>query len=133
MHPLWQNAAGSFANIIPSPGADTRLWYDSRDVPFLREDQKDAAEIQKANASTINGLIMAGFKPEAAITAVTGEDLSLLHGQHTGLMSVQLLPPMDNAAKAAAATPAPAKPAAAPATKPTPTTGTKPKPEATNG
>ena len=127
MHPLWQNAAGCFANIVTSPGQDVRLWYDARDVPFLREDQKDAAEIQKAQAATINGLIMAGFKPEGAITAVTGEDLSLLHGQHTGLVSVQLLPPGTPHAGAAAG-PTSAKPAPAPqpANKPGPKPAAQP-------
>lgn len=99
MHPLWQNVAGSFANIVPPPvsprsntsGTDVRLWYDSRDVPFLREDQKDAAEIQGRQASTINALIMAGFTPESAVAATSAEDWDLL--QHTGLVSVQLLPP----------------------------------------
>jgi hypothetical protein len=100
MHPLWQNAAGCFANIVPRPpnsSTAVRLWYDSRDVPFLREDQKDAAVIQSTQASTINTLITAGFEPEWAVKAVTAEDLSLLEGHHTGLTSVQLAPPADAA------------------------------------
>lgn len=145
MHPLWQNAAGCFANIVPSPGQDTRLWYDSRDVPFLREDQKDAAEIQNKQAATINGLIMAGFKPEGAIKAVTGEDLSLLKGEHTGLVSVQLLPPgtPHSGAGPSSAKPAPApqpankpgpKPAAQPAAQPvSKPPAKKTTPEVTNG
>jgi hypothetical protein len=44
MHPLWQNAAGPMQQIRPAPPG-TRLWYDTRDVPFLREDEKDQAEI----------------------------------------------------------------------------------------
>jgi hypothetical protein len=97
MHPLWQNVAGCFSNIVPQPvppngtASPVRLWYDARDVPFLREDRMDVANIQQSQASAINTLITAGFKPETAVKAVTGEDWTLL--QHTGLVSVQLLPP----------------------------------------
>jgi hypothetical protein len=112
MHPLWQNVAGSFANIVKPPvsprnnntsGTDVRLWYDSRDVPFLREDQKDAAEIQGHQAGTINALIMAGFTPDSSVAAVSAEDWDLL--SHTGLVSVQLLPPGTATTGAAAGKP----------------------------
>jgi phage portal protein BeeE len=99
LHPLWQNVAGSFANIIPRPspttgsGGEVRLWYDARDVPFLREDQKDAAAIQGTQAATINTLITAGFTPDSSVKAVSASDWGLL--EHTGLTSVQLLPPSD--------------------------------------
>jgi hypothetical protein len=93
MHPLWQNVTGSFANIVPRPtsprgdaaGNDVRLWYDSRDVPFLREDRKDAADIQNRQASTINSLIMSGFTPKSAVAATDAEDWDML--EHTGFVS----------------------------------------------
>jgi hypothetical protein len=129
MHPLWQNVTGSFANIVPRPvspisgtsGTDVRLWYDSRDVPFLREDQKDAADIQNRQASTINSLIMSGFTPESAVAATSAEDWDLL--THTGLVSVQLLPPgYEKTGRPPSSDPAaePAKPA--PAKQPAPKT-----------
>jgi hypothetical protein len=68
-----------------------RLWYDADNVPFLREDEKDAAEIQGARATTIAGLITAGFTPESVVKAVEAGDYRLL--QHTGLYSVQLQAP----------------------------------------
>lgn len=90
MHPLWQNAAGSLAPLMPvPPGA--RFWYDARDVPFLREDAKDSAEIQAKQAQTIRTLTDAGFTPNSAVAAVQAEDYGLL--VHTGLFSVQLQPP----------------------------------------
>ena len=100
MASLWGNAAGSLATLLPPlpPGGAVRLWYDPRDVPFLREDQKDAAEIQGRQADTIRTLIEAGFEPDAAVRAVTGEDLDLLRGQHTGMTSVQLQLPSAAAA-----------------------------------
>ncbi|WP_234935348.1 phage portal protein [Mycolicibacterium austroafricanum] len=93
-HPLWENLAGSLEHVIPRPergGDDFRLWYDADNVPFLREDEKDAADIAKVRAETINTLITAGFEPDSVITAVESGDYRLL--THTGLTSVQLLPP----------------------------------------
>lgn len=90
-HPLWQNASGSLETIVPSPGNDARLWYDATDVPFLREDEKDAAEIQKTRAETISSLIAAGYKPDTVIAAVESGDFRLL--EHTGMFSVQLQRP----------------------------------------
>lgn len=90
MHPLWGNAAGSLERVRPAP-AGSRLWYDSRDVPFLREDSKDAAEIARIQGSNIRQLVESGFTPESAVAAVTTGDMSLL--QHTGYLSVQLQRP----------------------------------------
>jgi phage portal protein BeeE len=87
-HPLWQNVAGSFGRIVRAPAIGTRLWYDARDVPFLREDEKDAADIQKTEAETIRALVDAGYKPESVVAAVMASDYGLL--QHSGLFSVQL-------------------------------------------
>lgn len=90
-HPLWQNLAGCLQSVLPSPGTDTRLWYDTHDVPFLREDEGDAADIAKTRAETISTYITAGYKPESVVKAVDAGDLSLL--KHTGLVSVQLMKP----------------------------------------
>lgn len=90
MHPLWQNVAGSLEQIIGVPGGGVRLWYDARDVPFLREDEKDAAAIQQIRAATIRSLIDSGFTPTSAVAAVESGDYGLL--DHTGLYSVQLQP-----------------------------------------
>ncbi|WP_309049243.1 phage portal protein [Streptomyces sp.] len=95
IHPLWQNAAGSFSRLVRPPGGSTsgavRLWYDARDVPFLREDARDAADIQGTQSRTIRTLVDAGYTPESVMAAVTASDWSLLH--HTGLFSVQLQAP----------------------------------------
>jgi phage portal protein BeeE len=88
--PTWRNLAGSLQSIIPTP-TDSRLWYDDRDIPFLQEDQKDAAGILSVRASTIKQLVDAGFEQQSVVKAVDANDLSLL--QHTGLFSVQLQPP----------------------------------------
>lgn len=90
MHPLWQNAAGSLQRLTSRP-AGTRLWYDARDVPFLREDEKDAAEIELTKSSTVSQYVREGFTPESAVAAVDAQDIKLL--VHSGLVSVQLQEP----------------------------------------
>ncbi|MEU1810962.1 phage portal protein [Micromonospora aurantiaca (nom. illeg.)] len=90
MHPLWQNVAGSLAPLLPNLGPDVRLWYDASDVPFLREDEKDHAQIQQMQATTIQALVNAGYTPDSVVAAVEASDWRLL--VHTGLFSVQLQP-----------------------------------------
>lgn len=102
MHPLWANAVSSLGPLIATPtalGASwgqyqagfLRLWYDTRDVPFLRDDTKDEAAIGQIKAISIRQYIDAGFTPESAVAAVDTGDLSRL--DHTGMFSVQLQPP----------------------------------------
>lgn len=115
MRPLWRMAAAALENLM-DPDGDARLWYDDRDIPFLREDRQVVAEIQTTQASTISQLITAGYKPDQIIDALVNEDWGLLKGQHTGLYSVQLQEPAtaEDMAKAkteqAAADVAPTKP-----------------------
>jgi phage portal protein BeeE len=90
LHPYWANFAGSMQTLVPPPPG-SRLWYDPRDVPFLREDRKDAAEIQSIKAQTIRTLTDGGYEPASVIRATEAEDMSLL--VWTGLVSVQLQPP----------------------------------------
>jgi len=87
---LWRNVAASLGTLVPAPYG-SQLVIDKRDIPFLREDQKDAAEIQQIKAVTIRSLIDAGFEPESVVKAVDADDRTLL--VHSGLYSVQLQPP----------------------------------------
>lgn len=98
MRPLWRGISNAYSVLVPelvnSKGMSTaRLWYDDRDIPFLRQDRKDIAELQSQGATTINGYITAGFTPESSVAAYVQEDPTLL--KHTGLFSVQLQPPID--------------------------------------
>lgn len=90
LRPLWRNAAGSLEVLVPPPSG-TRLWYDARDVAFLREDARDAADIAQVQALTIASLVREGFTPDSAKAAVMAGDMSQL--VHSGLLSVQLQPP----------------------------------------
>lgn len=91
LRPLWRAAASALAKLVDvPPGA--RLWYDARDIEFLKEDRKDQTEILQQQATTIRSLVDAGYDPDAVIDAVEAGDLSRLTGKHTGLFSVQLQP-----------------------------------------
>lgn len=90
-HPLWQNLAGSMEQVVPPPGGGTRLWYDAENVPFLREDESDAATIAETKSRTIEAYIRSGYTPDSVVAAVNANDLRLL--VHSGLMSVQLQAP----------------------------------------
>lgn len=88
--PAMQDLAHALGPVVDVP-ADAELWFDTLDVPLLREDARDAAEIQKLRAETINSLITAGYEPTSVISAVESGDFRLL--THTGMYSVQLQPP----------------------------------------
>jgi phage portal protein BeeE len=97
MRPLWRSICAAYQSLVPAIDG-TRLWYDDRDIPALRADKKDLAEIQSTQATTITSLITAGYTPETVTAAVMAEDWSLL--KHSGLMSVQLTPPGESGAPA---------------------------------
>lgn len=93
--PLWGGVADALASVVKVPDS-SKLSVDPRDVAFMKDDEKDAAEIRQADAATINQLVMAGFNPDDIIDAVTADDFSRLSGSHSGLTSVQLVPPNKN-------------------------------------
>lgn len=88
---LWSKAAPALESVLPvPPGA--HLWYDDRDIAFLRDDAMDEARIRGVNATAIRTLIDAGFAPDMVVEAVTTGDLRRLSKSHSGLFSVQLQP-----------------------------------------
>ncbi len=107
VYPTLQDIAAALAPLLKVP-PDAELWFDVGDVPLLREDAKDAAEIMQIQATTIGGLVKEGFTPESSVAATKGQDVTLL--KHTGLVSVQLQPP-GQAAQPAPNGKAPALPA----------------------
>lgn len=92
LRPLWRDFAGSLESILTPPDPGSRMWYDDRDIAFLRDDESDSAEIVAQRATTLRQLVDAGFEPDAATKAVQSGDLASLVGKHTGLFSVQLQP-----------------------------------------
>lgn len=87
LRPLWRSACGALSAIVDVPER-AELWFNDRDISFLQEDRKDAAEIQAQKAQTIRELVDSGFEPDSVVRAVEAEDFTLL--DHTGLTSVQL-------------------------------------------
>ena len=90
LRPLWRMACGALSKLVDVPD-DARLWYDERDVSFLRDDQKDEAEISETDARAAKALIEAGYEPDTVTEYLETRDPTVL--EHTGLVSVQLLQP----------------------------------------
>jgi len=88
--PAWRSACGALEKLVRLP-AGSVLWWDESDIGFLREDQKDAAEVVARKAEAMRQLVDAGYTAESVAAAVDGADLSLL--EHSGLFSVQLQAP----------------------------------------
>lgn len=88
--PQWRSACAALSVLVDVPAA-AELWYDTRDIAFLREDQADIAEIQSRQSAAIRQLVDAGYDPNSVVKAVLAEDFGLL--KHSGLYSVQLQPP----------------------------------------
>jgi hypothetical protein len=93
LRPLWGGLFAALESIVPPP-ADAELWYPEKEISFLQEDRKDAAEIEFTKAQTIAQLVREGFEPKSVIAAVEAEDMNLL--VHSGLLSVQLQTPGQN-------------------------------------
>lgn len=93
MRPLWRSISAAYQPLVvmPSSNGTTRLWYDERDIAFLRTDRLEAAKIQTEKSSNIVKLITAGFEPPTVVQAVESDDMTVM--KHSGLVSVQLLPP----------------------------------------
>lgn len=88
--PQLQSMCGALGSIVDVP-RPAELWTDTYDMPLLREDGKDAAEIDQVKAVAIKTLIDAGCEPATAISTIAPEWSGSL--THTGLVSVQLQEP----------------------------------------
>jgi phage portal protein BeeE len=90
MRPLWRSICAAYSSLLSVPEG-RRLWYDDRDIPFLRMDQVERAQAQQREASIIRSLLDGGCEFDSIVKSmVTGDWTNL---KHTGLVSVQLLPP----------------------------------------
>ncbi len=93
IRPLWRIFCASMENLVEVP-AGKRLWVDVTGVAFLREDAKDRAEIFAKEMVAIDQGIKSGFEADACVEAASTKDVKKLLGKHTGLVSVQMQPPM---------------------------------------
>lgn len=90
LKPMWRSLMNAYSVLLDVPSG-SRLWFDTSDISFLRQDQKELADIQQVQSQTISAYIQSGYTADSSRDAVLQNDLSLL--EHTGLFSVQLLPP----------------------------------------
>jgi len=90
VHPTLQDVCAALAPIVTVP-SDAELWFDTQDIPLLREDGKDAADISQILATAIRTLWDGGAEPVSAINTVAPQWAQTL--KHTGKLSVQLQEP----------------------------------------
>lgn len=90
MRPMWRSLCQAYSVLVPEQ-TQARLWWDDRDIAWLREDRQALADLRQSEAATLSGLISSGFTPDSAVAALVEGDWNLL--EHTGMFSVQLLPP----------------------------------------
>lgn len=89
--PQWRSASSALSTVVEPPREDLRLGVNTSGIAFLREDAKDQAEIDQIKASTVSTLVTTGFEPDTVKQFIESGDWSVL--KHTGLTSVQLVPP----------------------------------------
>lgn len=90
IRPNWRSACAALSKLVTVPvGAE--LWFDTSDIAALQDGEKDQAETFAIDAKTSASLVQAGYTPDSVTLAIKARDMSLL--THTGLFSVQLLPP----------------------------------------
>lgn len=90
VYPMLHDLSNALAAIVPV-SSDSELWFDTDDIPLLREDAQAAAEIVSTQATTIRTLVDGGYDPQSVVDAVMAQDMHML--QHTGKLSVQLQEP----------------------------------------
>lgn len=93
VYPSLQDVSAALSTLVDVPN-DAELWFDTDDIPLLREDAKDAADIAFVKTQAIRQLADGGYDPMAAIATVAPEWLTSL--THTGKLSVQLQHPTEN-------------------------------------
>lgn len=76
-YPTAQDLCAALAPLVEVPPY-AELWFDTTDVPMVREDAQIAAQIEDLKSHTIVSYVQAGFTPESAIAAVRGQDISQL-------------------------------------------------------
>lgn len=91
-HPTIKDVCSVLSKFVQVP-TGSELWYDTSDIPFLREDQLDAANIMATQLQAARQGIDGGWDPDAVVEAVSSFDITKLTGQHSGMLSVQLQPP----------------------------------------
>jgi phage portal protein BeeE len=88
IRPMWRMAAACFQSVLQEPNGGAQLWYDDRDIPALKDDIVNRAEVQVKQASAAKLLLDGGYEPDSVTDAITSDDFSRL--VHSGLPTVQV-------------------------------------------
>jgi len=86
--PWWRMAAACLESVLRKPQTASMLWYDDRDIPALKDDIVNRADVQAKQSAAAKLLVDAGFEPDSVVDALTSDDMTRL--VHSGLTSVQL-------------------------------------------
>jgi Phage portal protein len=92
MCPAWGAFCEAFSSLLTIPGG-SRLWYDARDIPFLRQELAAQMDAIAAQTQAVTNLVREGFDPDSAVRYVQTGDIAELYGSHSGMLSVQLHTP----------------------------------------
>lgn len=90
LRPLWRSLCAAYGALVDVPEG-SELWYDDRDISFLREDMTELAQLRAKDAEAISKITMNGGTFESAVEWVRTNDIREL--ESSGLFSVQLLAP----------------------------------------
>lgn len=74
---MWNEASAGLESIV-TPPAGARLAVDHSHIPFLQDDAKDEAEIQRSQARAIAQYVREGFTPESVVQAIDTNDVTKL-------------------------------------------------------
>jgi phage portal protein BeeE len=85
--PFWREMCGSIAPIVREP-ANSRLWFNTRNIAALQAGEKERAEVAQLKAQTAQAWIMAGYEPDSVTAAIAADDETLL--VHTGRIPTSL-------------------------------------------
>lgn len=83
-YPQWRSACACLAKLVDVP-AGAELWYDTADIPALRQSEKDQADIILAQSTAIVNLIRAGYDGTQVAKAVIS-NAGLAELTHTGFV-----------------------------------------------
>jgi hypothetical protein len=86
--------------LFTPPAQNKRLAADVSDIPFLREDASAEVTLLAESMTGCRTGVEGGWEPDKVVQAFVERDLSILIGNHTGLLSVQLQDRSRNAAVA---------------------------------
>ena len=86
---LWQSAVSALGKLVDVP-TDSRLWYDTGNIPALQDAETARAEAARTWAVAAGELIRAGYDPQTVANALIAGDMSLL--THTGAVPTALYP-----------------------------------------